>query len=405
MQRTIRMYEVGFGDCFLLGFHDGGSSAFVLIDCGTITEKKAQLDKIVTDIIAESKSKLALVIATHRHKDHVWGFDDPRWADVEVGEIWMPWTEDPDDPRATQIRERQSALALALAGEPGDGNPLERTLARESVRDAQARGLTAMALNGMTNEKAMTTLHEGFAGAPPRYFLPLKDKIGEARKVAGVSGVTFHVLGPTHDKKALASMDPPEGAGYLKWPTRIPKRRVGPPFPARYLITQQEYVPAPNEGRQTFRVEERAKVKKALEQPSGVLAAALDKAINNTSLVIVIEVAGQFMLFPGDAQWGSWQAIMADSKCCAVLEKVEVLKVGHHGSHNATPRALIEEILVKQHTALFSTKPVKQWPNIPREKLLEALEARHVKIARTDQEPANGNGFRVSKGLYIEWTA
>ncbi|MBG0792244.1 hypothetical protein IYY11_01990 [Methylocystis sp. H62] len=345
------------------------------------------------------------MIATHRHKDHVWGFDDPRWADVEVGEVWMPWTEDPNDPRATQIRDRQSALALALADEPSDRNPLERTPARESNNDAQERGLKAMALNGLTNEKAMATLHKGFAGTPLRHFLPLKDKIGEARTVAGLSGVTFHVLGPTHDEKALASMDPPEGAGYLRWPTRIPKRQIGPPFPTRYLITQPDYVPRTNEGRETFRVEERATVRKALEQPSGVLAAALDKAINNTSLVIVIEVAGQFMLFPGDAQWGSWQAIMAHPKGRTLLEKVEVLKVGHHGSHNATPRALIEEILVKQQTALFSTKPVKQWPNIPREKLLEALDTRHAKIARTDQEPANGNGFRVSKGLYIEWTA
>jgi beta-lactamase superfamily II metal-dependent hydrolase len=165
------------------------------------------------------------------------------------------------------------------------------------------------------------------------------------------------------------------------------------------------YVPAPDEGRNTFRFDERAQVKAALDQPSGVLAAALDKALNNTSLVIVIEVAGQFMLFPGDAQWGSWQAIMTDPKCRAVLEKVEVLKVGHHGSHNASPRELIEKILSKPLTALFSTKPVKQWPSIPRAGLLEALGTRHAKIARTDQEPANGNGFRVSKGLYIEWTA
>jgi len=404
MEQTIRMYEVGFGDCFLLGFHDAGKSAHVLIDCGTITEKKDQLKKIVADIIVETSGKLALVIATHRHKDHVWGFDDPRWADVEVGEVWMPWTEDPKDERATQIRERQSALALALAGEPNDRNPLERTPARETLAAANNRSLLAIALNALTNEKAMSTLHEGFKGSPQRQFLPLRDKTCEARTVPGLKGVTFHVLGPTHDEKALASMDPPEGAGYLRWPTRIPRRRIGRPFAARYVIDDPEYVPTPEGGRHSFRFEERAQVKAALEQPAGVLAIALDKALNNTSLVIVVEVAGQFMLFPGDAQWGSWQAIMTDPKCRAVLEKVDVLKVGHHGSHNATPRELIEKILSKPQTALFSTKPVAQWPNIPRAGLLEALSARHAKIARTDREPANGNGFRVSKGLYIEWT-
>ncbi|WP_155922406.1 MBL fold metallo-hydrolase [Mesorhizobium sp. L103C131B0] len=403
MRRTIRMYEVGFGDCFLLGFHDDAGSKYVLIDCGTITEKKAQLDNIVSDIIKTSGERLALVIATHRHKDHVWGFDDPRWANVEVGEVWMPWTEDPQDPRAAKIRERHSALALALAGAPSNQNPLEITPARETIAQARARNLQAIALNALTNEKAMATLHSGFAGEPPRAFLPIANTACEARTVNGLAGVTFHVLGPTRDAKALASMDPPEGAGYLKWPTRIPKRRVGPPFSQRYQISEPDYVPLG--ARQTFRLEDRAAIKKSLVEPSGMLAAALDKAINNTSLVMVIEANGHFMLFPGDAQWGSWQAIMADQKCRAVLEKVDLLKVGHHGSHNATPRALVEEIISKPLTALFSTKPVKQWPNIPREKLLAALNERHAEIARTDAElDVAGAAFLVSKGLYIEWT-
>lgn len=402
MRRTVRMYEVGFGDCFLLGFHDGLESKHVLIDCGTITEKKAQLERVVADIIATVKGRLALVVATHRHKDHVWGFDDPRWAEVEVGEVWMPWTEDPQDPRATRIRERQSALALALAGEPATQNPLERTPARETIPQARERGLQAVALNALTNEEAMATLHGGFAGAPPRVFLPLPDKSCEARTVAGLAGVTFHVLGPTRDEKALASMDPPEGAGYLKWPSRMPKRRAGPPFSQRYQIDDPDYVPGG--GRQTFRFEDRAAVKKSLARPSGVLAASLDKAVNNTSLVMVVEADGRFMLFPGDAQWGSWQAIMADRQCRALLEKVDLLKVGHHGSHNATPRALVEDIIVKPLTALFSTKPVQQWPNIPRAMLLAALDARHASIARTDAErDADGQAFRVSSGLYIEW--
>jgi beta-lactamase superfamily II metal-dependent hydrolase len=397
------MYEVGFGDCFLLGFHNDAGSKYVLIDCGTITETKAQLDNIVSDIIKTSGERLALVVATHRHKDHVWGFDDPRWANVEVGEVWMPWTEDPQDPRATQIRERHAALALALAGEPSIQNPLEITPARETIAQARARNLQAIALNALTNEKAMATLHSGFAGAPQRAFLPNADKTCEARTVTGLADVTFHVLGPTRDAKALASMDPPEGAGYLKWPTRIPKRRVGPPFSQRYQISEPDYVPLG--ARQTFRFEDRAAIRKSLVEPSGVLAAGLDKAINYTSLVIVVEADGYFMLFPGDAQWGSWQAIMADQKCRAVLEKVDLFKVGHHGSHNATPRALVEEIILKPLTALFSTKPVKQWPDIPRAKLLAALKLRQAKIARTDDTPnVVGAAFKVSEGLYIEWT-
>ena len=50
-----------------------------------------------------------------------------------------------------------------------------------------------MALNALTNEAAMTTLHRGFAGRPPCHFLPIKDKDCEARSVASLPGVTIQV--------------------------------------------------------------------------------------------------------------------------------------------------------------------------------------------------------------------
>lgn len=407
MALTVRMYKVGFGDCFLIGFHDPAPSRWVLIDCGSITEGKAQVRAVVDDILAKcsnaaGKPELALVIATHRHKDHVWGFDDPRWADVRVGEVWMPWTEDPADPRASQLRERQTKLALALAVDRSDDNPLERAPAAESAKQQRARALRAVALNALTNEAAMKTLHEGFNGAPKRKFLPEPDQICQARSVAGLADVIFHVLGPPRDDKALALMDPPEGAGYLRWPTRIPPRQADPPFATRYRIVDSAYLPAVSGA--TFRQSDKKDIEKALEEPDGFLGLALDKAINNTSLVVMIEAGEHHLLFTGDAQWGSWQAILAEPRCCELLQRMTLLKVGHHGSHNATPRALIEDAAPKPITALISTKPVKQWPNIPRAPLIDALGVRHDRIVRTDTKlKANAAGF--GGDLYVEWSA
>ena len=73
------------------------------------------------------------------------------------------------------------------------------------------------------------------------------------------------------------------------------------------------------------------------------------EAINNSSVVLLLEWRGRRLLFPGDAQWdaeenparqrGSWQ-VMRQHDAAPPLhlnQRIDFLKVGHHGSHNATP--------------------------------------------------------------------
>ena len=67
---------------------------------------------------------------------------------------------------------------------------------------------------------------------------------------------------------------------------------------------------------------------------------AFDDALNNTSLILLFEVNGVFMLFPGDAQWENWQYALSKENYLEMLRKVSLYKVGHHGSRNATPKAL-----------------------------------------------------------------
>ena len=75
---------------------------------------------------------------------------------------------------------------------------------------------------------------------------------------------------------------------------------------------------------------------------------AINKAANNTSVVFCLEWRGWKLLFPGDAELRSWQ-IMNREK---VLKPVDFLKVGHHGSHNATPpEELLEKILPQPNPA------------------------------------------------------
>ena len=68
----------------------------------------------------------------------------------------------------------------------------------------------------------------------------------------------------------------------------------------------------------------------------------LDDVMNNTSVVLLIKAGRRRLLFCGDAQLESWQWITADSPKAATnrknLRKVDLYKVGHHGSRNATPK-------------------------------------------------------------------
>jgi hypothetical protein len=73
-------------------------------------------------------------------------------------------------------------------------------------------------------------------------------------------------------------------------------------------------------------------------ESAGSLALYLDGDINNTSLVLAIELgqAGKVLLFPGDAQYGNWLSWARTQRGIDLLKRTVFYKVGHHGSHNAT---------------------------------------------------------------------
>ena len=76
----IRSYHVGFGDCFLLSFACGPrSERHVLIDFGSTglpegTPRTRMMD-IAKDIKERTGGRLDAIVATHRHKDHISGFE------------------------------------------------------------------------------------------------------------------------------------------------------------------------------------------------------------------------------------------------------------------------------------------------------------------------------------------
>jgi hypothetical protein len=112
----------------------------------------------------------------------------------------------------------------------------------------------------------------------------------------------------------------------------------------------------------------------------------LDKVMNNTSVVLLFEANSKKILFPGDAQYENWMYALSKPKVRKLLEDVNLYKVGHHGSLNATPKRLWNAFANKGSKSkqgrlqtLLSTKEgVHGSPDrkteVPRTTLLNALQ-------------------------------
>jgi hypothetical protein len=73
---------------------------------------------------------------------------------------------------------------------------------------------------------------------------------------------------------------------------------------------------------------------------------AIDKALNNTSVVFCLQWRGWRLLFPGDAEQRSWKTIWKMLRGDEALKPIHFLKVAHHGSSNGMPIAeMLDELM------------------------------------------------------------
>lgn len=393
---VIRMYNVGFGDAFLVLLPAENEQRRILFDCGSIQAADDLpmakiVDRIVSDVTdQDGTARIDVVVATHRHKDHVSGFGQAAWDNVEVKEVWMPWTEHPTDPEARRIRDIQSNLAVGL----------EKALAAKAAmvgveEKAELRRYQDIVANALmlSNEKPMKTLHSGFSGSPLRRFLPTTSD-GRLVETDVLPGVKVHVLGPSRRRDIIRDMDPPKGESFLRMRTFAESDRGELPAPFSPEFRRTKYV-----GAGTLPASDLGRIQQAGSLSELAVAVALDKAVNGTSLMLILEIAGTFLLFPGDAQWGTWCEAMEDPEWKEMLGRVSFYKVGHHGSHNATPTRFVQNLLPEGTCAMASTLTRTVWPDIPRSPLLTALAQKKVSVARSDRPGEIAKVFQLDGGV------
>lgn len=211
----VRMYNPGFGDCFLLAFRaEDGSARYMLIDCGVhhqyqteqIPDREKRMQLLAEDIAKATANHLHVVVVTHEHTDHLYGFNYGRdiFDAIDIDDLWLAWTEDPTDPIAKQLKRlygmRIRALAasvnrLKLANEPLAG-ALQNVLDFESPDALAATAGKAAQLDYLrtkSRKKLQKTEDYRHPGEAP-LTLP------------GVKGVKVYVLGPPKDTDLIKSL-------------------------------------------------------------------------------------------------------------------------------------------------------------------------------------------------------
>jgi hypothetical protein len=441
----VRMYRQGLGDCFLISLprNDGSSRPFyLLIDCGVVLgtpDPGTIMTKVMDHIVQTTGGKVDVLVATHEHWDHLSGFvqASASFAKLEVGQVWLAWTENSDDELTKKLAaEKGRALAALRMG-------LSHL---QLANDAQALGdtqgideLTSVLeffgmAKGATTSDALKSVRAK-VGDKPRYFDPKKD---DPFVPPGINA-RFYVLGPPHDEKALRKINPSanketyglamaglgmfmDGAG-----TAMAERDKGRPFDQQYEIPFTYAQTAP----------ELAFFRERYFQPNGAapdnwrridgdwlagasdMALQLDSLTNNTSLVLAIELepGGDVLLFAADAQvgnWLSWQDLKwtVDGKDVTgpdLLGRAIFYKVGHHGSHNATLRELGLEEMKRLRVAMIPVNHdmavKKRWGKMPLEELVTALKARATgAVLQADQPKPATHETVADDPLFYEVT-
>ena len=343
---TINTYNVGFGDCFMLTFEYATRKRHVLIDFGSqrhpVDPKPNHMVKVAEQISTDCTGKLDAIVATHRHQDHISGFRTNKKknapgdviAKLNPEIVVQPWTEHPDAPPDAKVAQTR---ALRLAHK----RTLDSLHAVAASIPAQLKGLRGidratrkrlefLGQNNIKNKSAVSNLLQ--------MSQPDKGRYVHCGSASGFShllpGVTVHVLGPPtlvqtdtienqvhhHDEEfwhmQSAALADDEARQNLLFPNAT--TGSGPPS-TRWFTKRMNQI----------RAEELLQIVRIL-----------DDAMNNTSVILLFVCGTKSFLFSGDAQWENWAFALNSAKYRKLLRNIDLYKVGHHGSLNATPKSL-----------------------------------------------------------------
>lgn len=414
---------MGTGDCFVLKFKSQEVEQFtMMIDCGVWTGKKSKIEKYIKDIKNYVNDHLNVLVITHEHLDHVYGIQSCEslfTTNFTIDEIWMGWSENDDDPKVKQWKKDYGDKKKALAIASLKLNEVIKNNNYKTVTEDEHGGfLTFQAQDNLFNGvnqinqlqsnfdaagnykgglKGMQIVKETIARNNIRYFSP-----GEIiENIVALTGIKIYVLGPpllwenevkvtkgdkdetyNHNKilaEGNAFIDALLGPDYF--------RDLYSPFENMYLEEESSEIYKYYEGTETWR-----KIDYDWLRSAGNLALRINSITNNLSLVLAFEFedSGKVLLFPGDAEYGSWASwhripwknkprIDSDITFTEdLLRRTVFYKVAHHLSHNGTAKTLGMDMMTNSDLVAMATLDHEvissHWKNtMPNLSLIKAL--------------------------------
>ena len=368
---SVRAYNVLFGDAILITVADRDPSTrveterHILIDVGNVLQGAGGDDGVFVPVVEDVRQRLDgrpldLYVMTHEHLDHVQGlpYAAQQGVELDVDYTWLTASAEPGYyERHPEARRKKLALEAAYLS-------IERRLMADPA--ANTPWMQALMLN---NNPRRT-------GDCVAYLR------GVGRKTSYVHRATRLRRGSHHPfrEARLAILAPEEDtAAYFG--------RLGPlpPAPPEGQPAPPPLEPPEGVDREAFR-----RLVESWSEGIGSAVLAIDRAANNSSVVFQLDWRGWRLLFAGDAEQKSWSLMAAAGQ----LRPVHFLKVGHHGSHNATPPdAILESILPaeppddRRREALVSTC-AGSYGGVPHAPTLERLEMRCDRVSSTESVPA-----------------
>ena len=387
---SIITYQVGFGDCFLMiiGYNDG-SERFVMFDFGTMAMPESLgvkrgdwLKRIANDIKQRCNAQLDILVATHRHQDHVLGFGTDGKAggagliikECKPKLVLQPWTEHPKL-KIDAKDAKQSLVSADWVKKAADRSHVLKlenihAISASAVNEASvlkqyglfaAGQVVVIGLDAVSNKSAIQNLANMGAGGKGLY-LKYGDEVTLGPKIKNIlPGVKIKVLGPptlAERPEVGSEMDenddefwPLQALSFNYWSTLAATAAMATrnKSAGRRLFPNAEtyQTPFPSRTRWFVRRMRQVRADQLLQ-----LTKSMDKALNNTSLILMFEIGGKKFLFPGDAQWENWDYCLNiapdKQKNLKMLADTTLYKVGHHGSTNATPQTLYRTFAKKK---------------------------------------------------------
>jgi len=404
----VRVYNVGLGDCIYVRVPDDGGTKHLLIDCGnkygTEEDLKAAIENLKKElprVEGTNLRRLDLLVATHSHEDHVRGFDVHLFDGIRIERLWMSVAMKRDHPQA----ENAHALhAFAL-----------ETLQRLRLSPKAGMADWAGSMLALSKDDGMDALRDELPVGSRHYVHA--DTPAEQLALFDHPGIRLEVLAPMNDidhfylgREMATSLQNFKGL-----------QEAGRTGEALALAQQPTAMVEPA----NVSLEDFGLLRRSLTDQALAFVLKAGELVNNTSIVLLLEWRGRRLLFTGDAEVktafkgefqeergnGSWNVMWHKFKDDALSQPVDFLKVGHHGSHNATPwtgkksnggehpiNVILNRLLpvaeegAPKRYAVVSTERTNGYPTIPDPALMMELGKRVSNIG-VYQEPTDKEHF------------